>query len=445
MRFLTSRFTARNFKALAIALSPLLAATLGILITIKSPDTQIVSAQTTQVDPACVARGLTDYMNRIIDARKADPASFSHIKLLSPAFNITNDTEAQIFDLMTTQSGVTANFEDLDGFAGNTYSHVSGAENVPAFDWYRGSSLVREINNRTWMRDRFVFQNAAKNDHHVYFTEYGDFDFNYANDRPNNIALAATQHNLAWQNRYIAVANYFNALGGNPEFAARHQLSAGEYRQITGSNSSRAGVNSAMPVNIGFPEQIVSTYGDGSAGYAVQISYSRGDGDLVEEYVRQSYQRGIKPILRICAGNTCDFAVAEDYINFLKNMNDDLVGDLYVLAGPNEPATELWATPECIRKRPLNIYDVECSAINPNDEPDFHSLRPFPANPCVKPSSVAAMCANDFIIQETIEVTPSQGTCTANPDGGQHCDFTIQSNVNASIDLSQAQLPIEVF
>lgn len=86
--------------------------------------------------------------------------------------------------------------------------------------------------------------------------------------------------------------------------------------------------------------------------------------------------------------------------------------------------------------------NVPCGDVR---DPEFHSLRPYQANPCDEEiHETALFCGNDLVIPE--EITVSKGnaiSCEKNAEGNDVCKFredNIQRKI--AIDLSNAKLPI---
>lgn len=422
-----------------ISTSPLLALLLGLIISTHFHKTTSVFAQTApDPNPECVARGLTTYMNTVVGGAK----DFSNLQLLSPAFNLTNETEARIFDLMETYG---ANFAELDGFAGNSYNSVGG-RNVYASSWYKDHPWL----GRTWQQ-RFKYRPFV-------FTEFGDFDLSIGDQTGTRSLLVsniAGEFDLAAAEEEVMGINLFAAIGdpgySNIQFIARHSLDPFEYQEITRNNTSKAGVNSAMDVTPGnFVNYAVDNYSS-NVHWVVEIARSGSDDEIdrVVDFAEAAFAKGVTPVLRICyKDGGCGFEQADAYVNFLSQINTRLSGSgkqLFVLTGPNEPATELWATRECTPVVPFNVNEVACS--DPG-QPNFHSLRPYPASAtCTITSQKAMLCGNDFVLTETFSVTPGQATSCeplnpANPAEGQRCTFQSQRLVNIAVDLSNARLPI---
>ncbi len=78
---------------------------------------------------------------------------------------------------------------------------------------------------------------------------------------------------------------------------------------------------------------------------------------------------------------------------------------------------------------------------NKND-PEFHSLRPYPYQPCVSTTAnYATFCGNNLTIQDTItESYPGSENCTTNGNTIT-CNYNVSVNKPITIDLSQAKLP----
>lgn len=267
------------------------------------------------------AAAVAAYMNSVI----ALTDGVSNLKLLSPAFNISSSKTPQFFKDM---EAANANFAGLDGFSGNTYT-VSGRR---ALDWYAD-----------FLKAKVVHYGKK-----IIFTEFGDFDtFSTAIDNRSQLIQRMKQEFLrSTGDSTVESALYFNAFGGNAEFIG-HKLSDAELQTITSGNTAKAGVSSAMGA-------------DGSGGFinhvsqnrvkwSLEIAFSPTDKDSVISAFNLALEKGIRPILRICSGNTCAFKDPAVYADFLKSIASGLnQGDktFWAIAGPNEPESELWVTGE---------------------------------------------------------------------------------------------------
>lgn len=84
----------------------------------------------------------------------------------------------------------------------------------------------------------------------------------------------------------------------------------------------------------------------------------------------------------------------------------------------------------------------------PCDEPrsdEFHSLRPYPANPCNKEVPATALfCGNDLIIADSFTVSEGEATsCEILANGKKRCSFTKEKGpITITVNLSEAEFPI---
>lgn len=277
---------------------------------------------------------LADYMNEIIKGVSGD----AKIKLLSPAFNITSRYTPPLIKEMT-DSG--AKFGDLAGCAGNTYT-VSGKG---AYDWYKD----------------FLTNTGLGGKCNFIFTEFGDFDtFGKSLDnRPFVISAMKQEYQKTIADPSVISAIYFNALGGNPDFTG-HQLSKSEYLNITSSNPAKAGVNSALAFSNGEFAQSAAAYTNNS-GWNLEIAFSPGDVDSVANSINAALAHGMTTVVRVCVGNSCDFADPDIYVKFLKDVSAKASGPFYALAGPNEPETEQWVEGKNANKAPIKLTTIKLS------------------------------------------------------------------------------------
>lgn len=96
--------------------------------------------------------------------------------------------------------------------------------------------------------------------------------------------------------------------------------------------------------------------------------------------------------------------------------------------------------------------DKTSSDYSANQGLEFHSLRPYPANPCYKvPDETVLMCSNDLIVKKTMTLTSPgappgcvvDGVCSDNADGSVSCNYKCTGLQNkVSMDLTNAKLPI---
>ncbi|HSX48978.1 MAG TPA: hypothetical protein VLE44_01850 [Candidatus Saccharimonadales bacterium] len=392
----------------------ILALFFGFIFLFTFPSTAKAQGVTVgKLDLQCIGRGLSTYMNAVVSGA----GNLPHIRLLSPVFNIT-DTTNPASEISNAMQSAGANFGGLSALAANTYV-LNG---VPGYKYYTDNF-------------KSFADSVGKS---VVFTEYG-----------GEAAGLIKDYDSISKDPKIIGALFFNALNTNSRFSS-YAIDAGTMRSLTVPDPSKAGVNSATYVTGGgtFPDA-VKAY-DSALGWDLEILNTPGDLQAAIDSARKAYANGLRPIFRLCAsGNTCAFANPQVLVDFIKNLsgNQGITGDVWIVAGPNEPETEMWATPNCgggSSVAPV-AYDVSKEVpCNETVDKEFHSLRPYPASPCYKKvDETAMMCSNDLIVKKTFHVQPN-GNCTA-PDatGNFTCTYQytgVQDTV--SIDLTNAKLPV---
>ncbi len=78
-------------------------------------------------------------------------------------------------------------------------------------------------------------------------------------------------------------------------------------------------------------------------GWSLEIAYHPSDLLRAAEGMNRALARGLTPILRICAGATCEFSDPSVYAAFLHDLAPLVPGEFWALMGPNEPDLETWA------------------------------------------------------------------------------------------------------
>lgn len=403
-------------------------------------------AQDNTAAAQCIGRGLTEYMNAVI----AGAGSLAHVKLLSPALNLTSQYVPAIFDEMEKDQ---ANFAGLTGFAGNTYriEDATDPQHRSPYDWYVQMG---------W-KDKF-----AKYGKGVYITETGNFN---GPDVPV-MQRDFSQMDSAGEIRSI---NYFNALGLNsdPRFQYAY-LQATQYNDIV-KGSGKAGANSAVPISGTTFVDAIRRPPAYNAKWAVEILLSKDDLESATQAIKGS--GNITHILRLCIGDSCGFSDPQVLISFLNDLEQNIKDTgktVYVIAGPNEPDAEYWATPNCprinptapapgqtpiISGKPIPTPYVSCNEVRSQE---FHSLRPYQASPCnQKVEQTVLFCGNDFYAKETYKLkhpdpyaadaanypAPGGGTmhCTGWSGDTSTCTYDkIKSAIPLDIRLDPADLPI---
>jgi hypothetical protein len=94
---------------------------------------------------------------------------------------------------------------------------------------------------------------------------------------------------------------------------------------------------------------------------------------------------------------------------------------------------------------PYEPKDVPCSSYlfgpNTTTDPEFHSLRPYPASPCYKQiKQTALFCGNDLVVKKTYKDLTD---CNPNAGGEHTCTYSLSGEqVGVSINLANAKLPV---
>ncbi|KKU69361.1 MAG: hypothetical protein UX93_C0002G0200 [Microgenomates group bacterium GW2011_GWC1_47_20] len=295
---------------------------------------------------SCTGTQVANYVNAVLTALGTSRPS--NARLLSPAFNLTSRFSPPLFDAMVTAG---AKFNQLDGFAGNTYTLPISGGVIPAYDWY----AVRPAagTGPTWKQ---VFASAAPGKQ-VVFTEYGDFRTGgQTPEVPNNPVILADMKNEFNRaagdndaNGGVKAVVYFNAFGTNPGFMSHLlgdvQAPPNELGGIIGSTPGKAGVNSGIGVDgVGNFGGRVNSNG---AAWAVELVFSPGDTQGAIDAVNNS-PSSVLTVIRPCAGSSCGFSNPSVYAQFIKDVSAGVRGkQIWFIVGPNEPETESWASPTC--------------------------------------------------------------------------------------------------
>lgn len=271
-----------------------------------------------------LAEALANYMNSLID-KKTEGDIPGNVKLLSPAFNISNAATPPLF---TAMEAAGADFGGLDGFAGNTYTLEAGGLKT-AYFWYT----------------EFLQGKVKQYGKPMIFTEFGDFRTatQPKGNRPGLIAEMKAEFDRVQRDGDIKAILYFAAIDSNlsnPSFTI-HRLSDAELAQVISPNRTKSGASSGLPVAGN------GAYADGvktrNLKWSMEIAYSRGDSDAVIKAFNRALDQGLTPVLRICAGSSCDFSDPQVYAQFLKTVAAGLNGrTFWAIAGPNEPEREQW-------------------------------------------------------------------------------------------------------
>lgn len=379
----------------------------------KLKNSNTVNAQGVEqasVPTQCIGQALADYMNTVLDG--ANPQK---VKLASTIFNLTNPAEREIFDYMA-QYG--ARFEELDAFAGNTYT-LSG---VLAYDWYAAQY--------GWAQ---AFE--ANGGHPVIFAEFGDFDQNFPTMR--------SEFSRSASDGKIIGINFFNAAatGNNAQFS-HHIIPAGEFTNIISSNPSKAGINTAANINTSNVNTAFE-YSGGQIEWLVEIITGPGDLGGALSSINTAKNLGVQNyVLRLCYATGCGFTNPSSLSTFINDLDGQVPDgiNVYIVVGPNEPATERWVAPNCVVEREYTLQEVACRA---TQDPEFHSLRPYPASPTCNPAPDGVwMCGNDLVVRNTYTLDRRDASSCNDEGDKERCTFDVTGNARAYIDLTDADFPI---
>jgi hypothetical protein len=89
-----------------------------------------------------------------------------------------------------------------------------------------------------------------------------------------------------------------------------------------------------------------------------------------------------------------------------------------------------------------NAFAQSDSCKKDEDDPEFHSLRPYPAKPCNENAeNLSFLCGNDMILTDSITIHYSRGSCQ---DGGGvlNCSFDLKRGFTVDVDPAVSKLPI---
>lgn len=395
-------------------------------------------ANPNQTEAQCIGAALSQYMKTVLDGTNGLP----NIKIISPEFNLTNPLEFDIFYAMKSGAGgelfKQSNYPNFFGFIGNTYTlETPGNPKAPggvtgAYAWYGEP----DITGMNWIGEMVGAYAGTK----MIFGEFGDFRGN-----ATHVSQLAQEFNKSVSGGLVGINLFAAMVGSNPEFPY-HNMSNDQINQVTGGNASVAGENPGFPLNAQWPA-IIKQAGIAN-GWIEMIAYGPGDVQTAVEYVNAAHAQGYNPIIRACVGQSCGFAEPGLYVQFIRQLSAQITGPVWIIAGPNEPATEHWAAPGCTApKKPFKLVDVPCDKTYEDvvgaGTPDFHSLRPYPASPCKKePENTLLMCGQDLVVKDVYEFTDT-GNCDELADGTRRCHYEVtNTTAQVKLGLNDATFPI---
>ena len=376
-------------------------------------------AQTKEPDYACIGEKTADYMNSVIRGA----GGLSHIKLLSPAFNMTNPASLGIIASMK-KNGARFNDEKLVAIAGNSYN-------------LSGKTITGWI-------DEFM-ANSGFEGRRIFITETGSLDASLDN------ALGSELAKIKGDPQYIG-ALLFNLFNTNEQFG-QFAKSDSEIASLCSGSCGKIGVNSAAYFHQ--DSGYYSRAGGHSMGFSLEIAST--DIAATVEGLNLAHSQGLTPIIRIgTAAGSGGFDNVQDYVNFLRAVNAQVDFDVYAIAGPNEPDGEYWVAPECagipkdrsevnFPERPYPNPYVPCDETRSNE---FHADRPYQASPCDNElnaqGDLALFCGNSLTVKQNVSFNISNAARCEPTNNGQRCYFNAgrTETVDIAVDLSNARLPI---
>jgi hypothetical protein len=314
----------------------------------------------------CVGNEISTYMTDLVAAANAGNG-LQHIRLLTPAFNMTNPNGAAIANAMDTALG--GNWSGIYGIAGNAYNCCGNTitGHIDAFRTATGGSGLDGLP--------------------VLVTETGDLG------EKDVVAIGIEMDTVQGSGDYIG-ALLFNALGTNPDpNFDKHEFGDDQIRAICGPGGcGKLGINSATY----YPES--SQFYDRVRGFGMNFTLSISNiDDSTTQGVQAALQRGLTPVIRVGTAHAAG-PLAVAYGQYLAWLDDQISGTVYAIAGPNEPQTECWAAPNCgcditsgpgpdpvgQGRHPIDegFWLGKYSCITDSTDPEFHPLRPYPASSC---------------------------------------------------------------
>ena len=212
-------------------------------------------------EPSEIAGPTAEYMNSVIK----DVSSCSNIKLLSPAFNLTNPGMQELIKNMHKEED--AEFHKLDGIAGNCYNKSDGRIS----DW---------VNN---CRNVFIENKIEAPLDCFFITEMGAYEIKEGMSRDTALRNLHDEVNRLREKDYVRAALFFDAFKTNSEFswAVIHDddwptvLGTGEFVQCFWRGNQ--GFARSAPIKAdGIPDWGKA----GSWSKPIHIANLPGDGDI---------------------------------------------------------------------------------------------------------------------------------------------------------------------
>ena len=362
--------------------------------------------------PVCMGKALAKYMNDVTSQTRG----LSRVRLVSPAFNLTNGVEVEMHNAMIAAG---ANWGALAAVAGNAYSNVGN--DYSGYEWYVNNGWKSRFNGKPMI-----------------FTEFGDWRTTGPSTPQSILNDMRTDFAQAAADSTVISVNYFNAIGTNPDPNFFFHNIGPENTQSIISGNPKGGINSAAPLSGGTFQNRVAGLG---GTWATEIALGPGDIGAVRDAVNNY---NTTTVVRLCVGNSCGFSNPDSLVAFINQLDAQVNKPVYVIVGPNEPATEKWVAPECQEDviDPPSDDEVPCTETT---NPENHSLRPYPASPCNRAPQGVYMCSNLLVVKDRYTFNLSDavpGSCQTLAGGRLRCDVRIQGgSTNVTFAFPNAELP----
>lgn len=367
---------------------------LGIFVSLLTfPFSNSKSPAPVQADippnPECVGKELARYVCTVFEDLQIPEGSaqnsLNHVRFLTPAWNLTDPGNAELVQFFS--EGLVECGYSLDNFyavAGNAYNiYSNGSLTAPISQWISNARAT------------------AIGQRQILLTETGWYPHGANDPRPGSY-ITDLQTQISAFDANMLGGLIFNVFGNNPSSSFSGQImQPGEIDTICGGHgncgNAKVGANSASFYNLG------ADFYNTAAGYgmpfSLAIAQSNNPGDLQSD-IAEAHNRSIAPVIRLgVMDESYGFDNPSDLASFVQALDNSVGNTVYVILGPNEPLTELWATPNCeipsckFSISPTKMGQSLLSDIEDPDCPDKKvspSIKPTPFFTCGYPEEPIA-------------------------------------------------------
>ncbi len=303
----------------------LVVVSLVILLTFLAlaPKTEAFSSE----DIDCVGTDLAKYVANVFQALEISAGSsqnsLGNIKFLSPAFNMTEADFPALVEKFNTELG-------NQGYSLNNFTAIAG--NAYNTSWGKISDFINTA------------RSTPIGGRPTILTETGWYPHKTAN-RPEAISQLKNEFSSFPQKNIIG-GLIFNVFGDNPNFADQ-AMSDEEIKTVCGGNCSSWGIGANSAMYFSSPETFYNRARENQMKYALEIA--KNDINTVMPGINNAKKNGLIPIIRIGdKEGGGGFDNPESLAAFIKELDSQTSGEIYIIVGPNEPLAETWATPQCV-------------------------------------------------------------------------------------------------